>query len=48
MTFLPDPEGPKKIARKGQKSAKEVPNLAKLKTKNMDVLLKTKDDCLHR
>ena len=40
MTFLPDPEGPK--------SAKETPNLAKLKTENMDVLLKTKDDCLHR
>ena len=28
------------------KSAKEAPNLAKLKTKNMDVLLKTKYDCL--
>ena len=40
MTFLPDPEG--------QKSAKKAPNLAKLKQKNMDVLLKTKDDCLHR
>ena len=31
MTFLPDPEGP--ISPKGQKSAKEAPNLAKLKTK---------------
>ena len=41
MTFLPDPEGPK--------SAKEAPNLAKLKEqKNIDVRLKTKDDCLHR
>ena len=33
-----------KIAPKGQKSAKEAPNVAKLKTKNMAVLLKTKDN----